>query len=366
VARGLLVETFYGGSHRAFADGLVRHSRHSFALLTLPGDEWRKRMRRGAIEVAAQLEALPGHFDFVIATDMVDLAAFLAMTRRRLGTTPTLLYMHENQFTYPRLRGTRLNSWYGQMNYLSALAADRVAFNSEFHRRSFLGALETLQHEPNNWLVPGSVVSLDGRSEVLPIGVDLDWIDACRTARPEGPPIILWNHRWEFDKAPEMFVRVLRRLRDEGVAFRLAIAGEPGPNPHPSLAGIPGEFGDRVVHHGYAASRAEYGRILWESSVVVSTTRHEFFGIATVEALRAGCFPVVPNGFNYPALVPTQFHDACLYGNEDECTDLLRERLTAPVGHPETAALQAATARWEWPRVASEWDDALDRLVRQA
>lgn len=358
------MEAFYGGSHRAFADGLVKHSRHSFEMLTLPGDEWRKRMRRGAVELAAQLDAHKGNFDFVVATDMVDMAMFLAITRRRLGNVPTMFYLHENQFTYPRLRGTKLNSWYGQVNYLSAMAADRVAFNSAFHRDSFVGALTALDDEPNNWLVPGSVQQIAERSSVLPVGVELEWIDAFRTERSRAAaPIVLWNHRWEFDKSPDMFVRVLRRLRDEGVAFRIAVAGDPGVNPHPALVSIRDDFGERIYHHGFVPSKADYARLLWQSSVVISTTRHEFFGISTVEALHAGCFPILPRGFNYPALVPEALHGATLFANEDECAELLRGALARPADDQTRDTLRAATARWDWATVSAEWDDAIDALV---
>ena len=115
MARGLFVEPFFGGSHRAFAEGLVAHGGHDFELLTLPGREWRRRMRLGAQLLAERVGELRGDFDFLLVSDMLDLAAFLALTRPRFERTPVLLFMHENQLTYPRLRGTKLNSWFGQI-----------------------------------------------------------------------------------------------------------------------------------------------------------------------------------------------------------------------------------------------------------
>ena len=150
--KGLFVEPFYGGSHRAFLDGLARHSTHEIELLTLPEGEWRRRMRRGAQELAPLARDLPGDFDFLIVSDMLDLPAFLALTRPRFVRTPILAYFHENQMTYPRLKGTKFNSWFGQINYLSALADDAVAFNSDFQRHNFLNALGPLLAQPNNWL----------------------------------------------------------------------------------------------------------------------------------------------------------------------------------------------------------------------
>ena len=37
---------------------------------------------------------------------------------------------------------------------------------------------------------------------------------------------------------------------------------------------------------------------------MLSTARHEFFGIAVAEALRAGCLPWLPARLSYPELLP--------------------------------------------------------------
>ncbi len=39
--RILLLEPYYGGSHRSWADGYVAHSRHNVMLLTLPARFWK-------------------------------------------------------------------------------------------------------------------------------------------------------------------------------------------------------------------------------------------------------------------------------------------------------------------------------------
>ena len=360
--RVLFIEPFYGGSHAAFADGLQQHSAHELVLLTLPEGEWRRRMRRGAQELAATSRGLSGGFDLVIATDMLDVPAFLALTRPRFERVPLLYYLHENQFTYPRIRGTKLNSWFGQINYISALAAERVAFNSEYHRRDFLGALRTLAGQPNNWLVDEAIEEIAAKSEVLPIGVDLAALDSHRRERtPGAPPLILWNHRWEFDKGPEMFARVIEKLDAEGHAFRLAIAGEAGFNPSPALPQLAARLAGRIATFGFLPTRAAYGELLWRSDIVVSTTRHEFFGVGMVEALYCGCVPCVPAGFTYPDLVPTDLHERCLF--EDEAG--LEARLRALLGdRPDGRGLRAAAERFDWSRVAPQWDAAIESAAR--
>jgi len=40
------------------------------------------------------------------------------------------------------------------------------------------------------------------------------------------PPLVIWNHRWEFDKNPELFFSVLGQVDETGKRFRLALLGE--------------------------------------------------------------------------------------------------------------------------------------------
>lgn len=362
MARGLFVEPFYGGSHRAFMDGLRDHGSHDIQFLTLPDGEWRRRMRRGAQELAALVTEVEGDFDFLVASDMLDVPTFLALTRPRFSHVPVMLYLHENQFTYPRLRGTKFNSWFGQINYLSACAADVVAFNSAFHREDFLGALRTLAEQPNNWLIPTAIDAIERKSTILPVGVELEWLD--RLERPcasAGPPLILWNHRWEFDKAPALFANTILRLADEGVPFRVAVAGDPGNNPAPELLALQGLNAERLRHFGFVDSREEYGQLLWESDIVVSTSRHEFFGVAMVEALYCGCMPLAPARYNYPALVPNPLHEAWLFEGSEEFEAKLRALIAQPP--PAESSIRSSAERFAWSKVAPQWDRCLDSLA---
>ena len=116
----------------------------------------------------------------------------------------------------------------------------------------------------------------------------------------------MWNQRWEYDKDPGTLFRALYGLVAEGSEFRLALAGE-------NFRVVPAEFaeaqarlGERLVHYGYAASLAEYARLLWESDLVVSTALHEFFGVSILEAIYCGCRPVLPRRLSYPELIPAE------------------------------------------------------------
>jgi glycosyltransferase involved in cell wall biosynthesis len=64
------------------------------------------------------------------------------------------------------------------------------------------------------------------------------------------------------------------------------------------------EFRDQIDHIGYVESKGEYWKLLHKADWVLSTADHEFFGIAVVEALFAGCLPWLPERLSYQELLP--------------------------------------------------------------
>ncbi|MBW2713999.1 MAG: DUF3524 domain-containing protein, partial [Deltaproteobacteria bacterium] len=84
-----LIEPFFTGSHETWANGLRAHSRHNIKLLSLPGTNWRWRMRGGAMALAQAYLAEEHQPDLLLATDMLDLPTFLALTRKETHGVPT-------------------------------------------------------------------------------------------------------------------------------------------------------------------------------------------------------------------------------------------------------------------------------------
>lgn len=361
--RILLVEPYFGGSHAAWAEGYARASAHEVELLTLPARFWKWRMRGASHTLAERvgdLVAARGRPDLILASDMLDLPTFLGLTRRAIGRPAVALYMHENQITYPPPPGAPADHSYGFTNWLSAVAADQIFFNSSYHLEEFYSVLPGLLASLPDFTHNEAIPAVRARSEVLPVGIELQRLKT----RPmvDGPPVVLWNQRWEYDKNPGAFFAALYRLIDEGLEFRVALAGE-------NFRNTPGEFieaeqrlGKRLLHQGFLPD-ARYVELLARSDVVVSTAHHEFFGVAVVEAIAAGSFPVLPRRLSYPELIPSADHNQCLYDDDEGLVERLRWALIHRSDATATAfRLAQHVSRYSWAALADTYDNRFTRL----
>ncbi|MCZ7568592.1 MAG: DUF3524 domain-containing protein [Ardenticatenaceae bacterium] len=360
----VLLEPYSTGSHAAWAAGYAAHSRHEVVRLELPGRFWKWRMHGGAVTLAREFRQHDLQPALLLATDMLDLTTFLALARPETATIPAALYFHENQLTFPPPPGTRRDLHYGFINYASALAAAALFFNSRFHREEFFDELPRLLKHFPDYNELDTIGRLRARAHVLEPGVALDRFDAHRPATPrKGPLTILWNHRWEYDKNPAEFFAALQRLAEENRPFEVIIAGE-------SFRQKPEEFltarawlGSQVRHFGYAEDFATYARLLWEADLQVSTARHEFFGLATIEAIYCDCFPILPDRLVYPEYIPTETRDLVLYRGFEALVDRLRWAIQNPDA-VRAFTLRPAVARFAWEQMAPHYDEVLSALVR--
>ena len=155
--------------------------------------------------------------------------------------------------------------------------------------------------------------ALRRKAVILPPGIDFSAIDQAPDRREENPhPVIVWNHRWEHDKDPERFFEVLFDLDSRGFDFNLIVLGQSFRFQPDIFKEARERLSHRLIHFGYVKSRQEYGKWLRRGDIVVSTATHEFFGMAVLEAVRAGCRPLLPNRLSYPEIFPKDF----LYDDE--------------------------------------------------
>lgn len=370
--RVLALEPYYGGSHRAFLDGWRCHSRHEFTVLSLPAYKWKWRMRHAAVTFAHQLHH-PNYndreWDVIWCSDMLNLAEFIGLAPEKLQTIPRFTYFHENQLTYPVQQEVERDLHFAFTNFISCLAADRIWFNSDYHRSDFLTALRGYLSRMPDHVPVKSLESIEPKCEVQYPGIT-GFPARSTHHRKKKALTICWNARWEHDKNPERFLAALRLLKKDAVAFRLIVLGETGDRPSKSLPAAKEEFSAETEHWGFAESIEEYRRILAQADIIVSTADHEFFGIGLLEGIAAGLLPRVPKRLAYPELLAqlkaeetSVFYDGTPEGLASSLRDLASTIESENACH-SALALQRATAAFTWARRAAQMDNRLERIAR--
>lgn len=349
----LVLESYYGGSHKAFLAGLARNLPYTFDLLTLPAHSWKWRMRLAAPHFSRVLATDPRYktktFDRILCSSLVDVAALRGLLPPHLRTIPLLTYFHENQFAYPVQVSEARDVHFGLTNLTTALASDRLAFNSQYNLDSFLAGCKELLAKMPDMSLAGYEEAIRAKAAILHPGLDFSGVDSCPVEkRTDRPPILVWNHRWEHDKNPELFFDTLYGLAEQGVSFGLIVLGESFRNQPPAFSQAREKLAEHIVHFGYAEDRQEYCRLLCQGDVVVSTANHEFYGMAVIEAVRAGCRPVVPDRLSYRELFAPEFRY--------EDGDFSRKLMAAmDAGRLEVAQAEALTNRFSWPELAGSY-----------
>lgn len=301
-----LLSAYRARSHGVWADWLQRSIRDvQWRVCELPGRHFRWRIRGNPLSWLGRLPADPP--ELILATSMVDLATLKGLNPH-LAHVPALLYFHENQFAYPRSE-RQVNCIEPQMVQLyGALAAQRLLFNSAYNRDTFIDGVNGLLQRMPDEVPDGISADLRARAEVLPIPLDHIGGDIGRGAQRD-ERLILWNHRWEYDKNPETFVDAMCGLVDEGPDFRLALLGARPAAAAPTLRRLRDALGRRIVVDAELEADA-YRRWLGDAAIVVSSAVHEFQGLAVMEAAAAGCRPLVPDDLCYREQYPPAYRYA--------------------------------------------------------
>ncbi|XP_059356742.1 glycosyltransferase-like domain-containing protein 1 [Carassius carassius] len=443
----LLLEAFYGGSHKQLVD-LLMESVEDCVSFTLPAKKWHWRARTSALYL---MQAVPARSSYrvLFTSSLLNLTELVAL-RPDLAHLKKVLYFHENQLVYPVRKSQERDFQYGYNQILSCLVADVVVFNSAFNMESFLSSIFTFMktmpdHRPKDLdrlirpkchvlhfpicfpdvtrsvliyvthsllgitpplikkcaseftLNPPPKADRVCKREALfrspvPIIQDLcqatlqgthtDETNACDgafkmthlAACPEltldleppekilnvtGPqqslesmsvtprketlhqsvsdpcgdergnlqPLhIVWPHRWEHDKDPQLFFQTLLKLKEQQLSFEVSVLGE-------TFADIPDIFSeakeqlvDHIQHWGFMPSKEDYLKALCQADVVVSTAKHEFFGVAMLEAVHCGCYPLYPKALVYPEIFPATY----LYSTPEQLCKRLQDFCKRP------------------------------------
>ncbi|XP_051815125.1 glycosyltransferase-like domain-containing protein 1 isoform X1 [Acanthochromis polyacanthus] len=452
----LLVEAFYGGSHKQLID-LLKENIDGCCVFTLPAKKWHWRARTAALHFSQTIPSCPS-YRVLFSSSVLNLCELVAL-RPDLARLKKVLYFHENQLVYPVRKDQERDFQYGYNQVLSCLVSDVVVFNSSFNMESFLSSIPSFMkkipdHRPKDLdrlirpkcMVLNYPVQFPDVSRLLPkhkllrrtANVDdqkpvsdqdphqpisgpttdphqptsgpttdphqptsgpttdphqptsgpttdphqptsgpttdphqptsgpttdphqstseprTDQDPAGEAADQVKPLHIVWPHRWEHDKNPELFFNTLLKLKERRLDFHLSVLGE-------TFTDVPEIFSEarrlldsHILNWGYLPSKDDYLQVLCQADVVVSTANHEFFGVAMLEAVHCGCYPLCPKALVYPEIFPAQY----LYSTPEQ----LCKRLQGLCRRPDVArrhVVAVDTCSYSWAALKSRFQTLL-------
>uniref|UniRef100_A0A3Q2NT89 tRNA-queuosine alpha-mannosyltransferase n=1 Tax=Fundulus heteroclitus TaxID=8078 RepID=A0A3Q2NT89_FUNHE len=375
----LLVEAFYGGSHKQLID-LLKENVDGCSVFTLPAKKWHWRARTAALYFSQTIPACSS-YRALFSSSVLNLCELVAL-RPDLARLKKVLYFHENQLVYPVRKDQERDFQYGYNQVLSCLVSDVVVFNSRFNMESFLSSIPSFMkkipdHRPKDLdrlirpkcVVLSYPVQLPDISSLLPEHklrrlrrpaatsqsdrrIVTSQTNQQQTSRCKEDPVeslseprsvptpvqhpepvdqadplhIVWPHRWEHDKNPELFFSTLIKLKEKQLDFKLSVLGETFTDVPEIFSSSQRLLQSHILNWGFLSSKDQYLKVLCDADVVVSTARHEFFGVAMLEAVHCGCFPLCPKALVYPEIFPDQY----LYSTPEQLCKRLQELCKRP------------------------------------
>jgi len=365
-----LLVPFFSGSHKAWAEGYQQSSQHHVEIFSLPGRHWKWRMHGGAISLAQQYNVGNFKADFILATDMLDLAVFLSLTRHKTANIPNAIYFHENQLTYPWSENDpdvklKRDNHYAFINYTSALSADQVLFNSQYHLSSFLDSLPAFLKQFPDHQSLSNVDLIRNKSQVLSLGMSLKRLDGFKPNSKSELPIILWNHRWEYDKKPTVFFEALFQLKREQIPFKLIILGA-SYRQQPAIFEVTKKrLADEIIHFGYAKNSAAYASLLWQANLLPVCGVQDFFGGSVIEAIYCNCFPILPKRLAYPEHLPINLHNQHYYENDIDFYPFLKTTIASKAYLGDLNDISTVISLYDWSILSPIYDEIFKKKIKQ-
>jgi len=310
----LILEPYYGGSHKQLIDIITSRLHEStYQLIHLSSKKWHWRARASALTISQKIP-LDHNFTTLFTSSVLSLAELIGL-RPDLSRLKKVVYFHENQLIYPVQNVKERDFQFGYNQITTCLAADLILFNSAYNMTSFLSRIHpflSLQPDtrPNSNMIVDQIRNVSRVCYfplLLPVKPNI-------ASKKSDCLYIVWPHRWEHDKDPHTFCAVINKLYDNDYDFKVSVVGEVFNEVPEVLRNLKEKISNRIHAFGYVHSKEDFYALLSISHVVVSTAKHEFYGVSMMEASWLGCYPLAPNRLVYPELYPSE----CLYNTEQQ------------------------------------------------
>ena len=360
----LLISAYDAASHRSWREQLVAMLPDFYwQVLSLPARHFNWRIRGNSLSLAfEQAETLRQDYDLLLVTDMVDLNGLRGFVPE-LASLPTVVYFHENQFAYPLQTENYLEPKI--VNLYSALSADHIVFNSHYNRDSFITGVDTLLQKMPDHVPPGLTEKIENNSEIIPVPIAEKFFTGNTRSVERGKPVLLWNHRWEYDKAPQRLYLALTELKQQGVAFKVNIIGPRFRRQPEIFAKLESDFQQEIINFGYLELAEDYLKVLQQSDIVLSTALHDFQGLALIEAIATGCIPLVPDRLNYPEYIPAANRYPSYMDNETKEARAMAQHISHTIARLQQNDMEPVDiSRFSPNKLKNEYRNLFESMMR--
>jgi len=146
---------------------------------------------------------------------------------------------------------------------------------------------------------------------------------------------VIWASRWDTEKCPEVFLRIVRAVKraDPSVNFLVTTSAPRMTSNSPRLASVlRAAVADGLIELREGITKEEYYQCLAESTVHLNTADQDFISYALLESTTFGCAPVFPYFRSFPEVL--RYDSRYLYpkGYADEAAKLILSHLDT--AHP--------------------------------
>ena len=183
-----------------------------------------------------------------------------------------------NDFVY------KMREWakYNETGWLQL--ADWVFVGSEYHKGLILEGLENEMNEFN--------------ANIFPTGLVWD-ADCVKSDIKQKERIVIFPHRTDAEKNPELFFEVAKEVRKVAPDVRFVITSS-----RKSLSSnIPNFKVPDFIELKVGLTKQQYYDELAKAKVLFSSAVQETFGYALNEGLTLGCIPICPRRCSYPEVL---------------------------------------------------------------